>query len=60
MAHDTRLVVMVAFAGGNLIDIAGPLQAFASADELSTGGDRHYRLITVSEQGGPVVTSPGG
>ena len=53
-----RLVVMVAFAGGNLIDIAGPLQAFASADELTPRDRRRYRLVTVSEHGGPVATSP--
>ncbi len=54
-----RLVVMVAFAGGNLIDIAGPMQAFASADELSRPDRRRYRLLTVSEFGGPIETSPG-
>jgi len=54
-----RLVVMVAFAGGNLIDIAGPLQAFASADELSSPGRRNYRLCLVSEAGGPITTAPG-
>lgn len=54
-----RLVAMVAFPGGNLIDIAGPLQAFASADELSPPDRRRYRLTTVSAAGGPVVTSPG-
>ena len=53
-----RLVVMVAFPHGNLIDIAGPLQAFASADQPGNG-ERHYRLLTVSEQGGRITTSPG-
>jgi len=55
----TRLIVMVAFAGGNLIDIAGPMQAFASADDLSSHDRRNYRLLLVSEDGGPVTTSPG-
>ena len=54
-----RLVVMVAYAGVNLIDIAGPMQAFQSADELSQPDRRRYRLLTVSEAGGPIVTSPG-
>ena len=49
--RDPRLVVMVAFAGGNLIDIAGPVQAFQSADELSPPDRRRYRLLTVSETG---------
>ena len=53
-----RLVVMIAFAGGNLIDIAGPLQAFESACRLH-GGEDPYRLVTASEHGGPVKTAPG-
>ena len=56
---EPRLIVMVAFAGGNLIDIAGPLQAFASADELSSPEAHRYRLMLVSEHGGPVITAPG-
>ncbi len=52
-----RLIVMAAFPGGNLIDIAGPLQAFETASEISGGAA--YRLLTVSESGGPIVTSPG-
>jgi len=54
-----RLIVMVAFGGGNLIDIAGPLQAFASAGELQPPERKPYRLLTVSEDGGPIETSPG-
>lgn len=55
-----RLVVMLAFANGNLIDIAGPLQAFDTARRLhGDGGDVPYRLVTASEHGGPVVTAPG-
>lgn len=54
-----RLVVMVAFAGVNLIDIAGPLQAFASASELQGPDSRRYRMMVASERGGPVVTAPG-
>lgn len=54
-----RLVVMFAFEGGNLIDIAGPLQAFETADRMRPGGTAGYRLMTVSEQGGPVTTAPG-
>lgn len=50
---------MLAFNGGNLIDIAGPLQAFASANLLRPAGTPPYRLVTVSEQGGSIVTAPG-
>src|SRR3569833_1067849 len=59
MAERDRLVVMLVFAGGNLIDVAGPLQAFASANELRAKGAPGYRLMTVSEHGGAVVTAPG-
>ena len=56
---EPRLVVMVAYAGGNLIDIAGPMQAFQTANEFSPPDLRQYRLTTVSEAGGPITTSPG-
>jgi transcriptional regulator GlxA family with amidase domain len=48
---------MVAFANGNLIDIAGPMQAFATAGEIRD--EAPYRLLLVSEDGGPVATAPG-
>ena len=54
-----RLVAMLAFPGGNLIDVAGPLQAFASANLLRPAGTPGYRLLTVSERGGTVATAPG-
>lgn len=54
-----RLVVMVAYRGVNLIDVAGPMQAFQTADELAPHGPRAYRLVTVSQAGGPITTSPG-
>lgn len=50
-----RLVVVVAFAGVNLIDLTGPLQVFDTADP--TG--QTYRLVTASETGAPVRTAPG-
>ena len=54
-----RLVVMLTFPGANLIDIAGPLQAFATATNHRAKGAAGYRLMTVSEHGGQVVTAPG-
>lgn len=54
-----RLVVMLAFPGANLIDIAGPLQAFATASNHRMKGAAAYRLMTVSEHGGQVITAPG-
>ena len=51
---------MLAYGGVNLIDVAGPLQAFESADQANaTAGTPAYRLITASEDGGPVRTAPG-
>lgn len=51
-----RLVVVLAFDQANLIDIAGPLQAFDTANRL---GAPTYRLVTASAEGGPVATAPG-
>ena len=50
-----RLIVVLAFPGVNLIDLTGPLQVFDTADP--TG--QTYRLVTVSEAGASVRTSPG-
>lgn len=56
-----RLIAVIAYAGGNLIDIAGPLQAFATANEIAgeMTGATSYQLVTVSEMGGPITTAPG-
>lgn len=55
-----RLAVMIAYPGVNLIDVAGPLQAFESANFLTRQGQSAaYRLVTASERGGPVRTAPG-
>lgn len=50
---------MLAFDGGNLVDVAGPLQAFDSANHLRPPGTPGYRLLTVSEHGGAIISSPG-
>lgn len=55
-----RLVVILAFDNVNLIDIAGPLQAFRTANDADTNsGVPTYRLVTASESGGLVLTEPG-
>jgi len=55
-----KLVVMLAFDGGNLIDIAGPLQAFDTAGRVGKSDETvTYRLVTASERGGPVRSAPG-
>jgi transcriptional regulator GlxA family with amidase domain len=55
-----RLVVVLAFEGAQLLDIAGPLQTFASANEIAKdGGDAPYRLVVASRRGGVMRTSSG-
>ena len=50
-------IVLLAFPNGQLLDIAGPLQMFAGAnDELSR---QIYRIEIVAPQAGPFATSSG-
>lgn len=51
-----RDVVIIAFEGAQLLDIAGPLQTFATARDL---GAAPYRLTVVSRPGGAIATSSG-
>ncbi len=55
-----RLVVVLAFEAVQLLDVAGPVQTFASTNEIvkETRGAR-YRVVVVSRRGGPVCTSAG-
>ncbi len=59
-----RLVVVLAFEGAQLLDVAGPVQTFASANEIAnkTAKGAHgapYRVVVVSRRGGPVTTTSG-
>jgi transcriptional regulator GlxA family with amidase domain len=55
-----RLVVVLAFEGVQLLDVAGPVQAFASANELAKGASgAPYRIVVVSRRGGPLSSSAG-
>src|SRR5215472_11339758 len=60
-----RRVVIVAFDAAQLLDIAGPLQTFATTCELFAGrGEtadprRPYDIVLVSRTGGPVRTTSG-
>ena len=50
-------IVLLAFPNGQLLDIAGPLQMFAGAnDELSR---QVYRIEIAAPQAGPFATSSG-
>jgi transcriptional regulator GlxA family with amidase domain len=57
----TRLVVFLAYDDMNLLDLAGPLQAFATANRISQGrgGPAIYETIVASARGGSVISSAG-
>jgi transcriptional regulator GlxA family with amidase domain len=55
-----RLIVLLAFEGVQLLDVAGPVQTFASANEMAKEAhNTPYRIVVVSRRGGPLVTSAG-
>jgi transcriptional regulator GlxA family with amidase domain len=60
-----RLIVVLAFENVQLLDVAGPVQTFASANEMvcgTRGAPTHgapYRIVVVSLRRGPVRSSSG-
>ncbi|MGR3866986.1 GlxA family transcriptional regulator [Streptomyces graminifolii] len=54
---DTKKVVVVAYDGAKLMDLAGPLQAFSEANFLD--GRPVYEVVLASEDGGAVRTDTG-
>ena len=56
-----RAIEMVAFANAQLLDIAGPLQAFATANDLACLARRPppYSLKVVAREAGPLASSAG-
>lgn len=56
-----RRVVFLAYDDMNLLDLAGPLQAFATANRIgqSTGGAAMYETVVASARGGSVTSSAG-
>ncbi|WP_253716999.1 GlxA family transcriptional regulator [Sphingomonas sp. AP4-R1] len=53
-------VVLLAYDGMNLLDLAGPLQALSTANRSApSGGAARYETIVASGEGGPIVTSSG-
>jgi len=55
-----RLVVVLAFEGVQLLDVAGPVQTFASANEIARDANgAPYRIVVVSRRGGPLCSSAG-
>jgi transcriptional regulator GlxA family with amidase domain len=55
--HERRKIVIVAYERAKLLDITGPLQAFS--DARLEDGRAAYRVMLVSEFGGPVATDTG-
>ncbi|MGK3990268.1 helix-turn-helix domain-containing protein [Sorangium sp. So ce136] len=55
-----RLVVLLAFEGVALLDLAGPLEAFTVAATLrAPGAPPPYRAVVASTAGGPLRTTTG-
>jgi transcriptional regulator GlxA family with amidase domain len=53
-------VVLLAYDGMNLLDLAGPLQALTTANRsVPMGAPARYALIVASEQGGQVIMGSG-
>lgn len=55
-AKAARHVAVLIYPGITLMDVAGPMQVFATAADVCTGA---YRLVLASVEGGPVVTDTG-
>jgi transcriptional regulator GlxA family with amidase domain len=55
--HERRKIVIVAYERTKLMDITGPLQAFS--DARMEDGRPAYRVVLVSEAGGPIATDTG-
>jgi transcriptional regulator GlxA family with amidase domain len=57
----TRTIEILTFADGQLLDVAGPMQVFASCNDLTSepGGAPAYLLRTVAAGGGQVTMSAG-
>lgn len=53
-------VVLLAYDGMNLLDLAGPLQALATANRSAPpAGPARYETLVASAEGGAVITSSG-
>ena len=57
----TRLIDILTFEGGQLLDVAGPLQVFASCNSLlrRSGEPNAYQMRVLAKDGGVVTTSSG-
>ncbi|MCV2371416.1 DJ-1/PfpI family protein, partial [Paucibacter oligotrophus] len=60
-AEGRRTVVIVAYAGCQSLDVAGPWEVFSKANGFcqSAGRAPPYRLLLASPEGGPVTSNSG-
>lgn len=60
-ALPTRRVAVVLFEGFTVLDVYGPVQAFAAATLRREDGSfhRHFQIVTVAKQAGPVKAGEG-
>ena len=54
-----RLVELLAFPQVQILDVTGPLQVFATANDIAGGNIRPYAIQVVSQAGGSVTSSSG-
>ena len=58
-AHPTRKVMMLAFAECQILDVTGPLEILAAANELNPSAPPPYAIELVAERAGPLNTTSG-
>ena len=60
-ANMPRIVHVLAFDNAQVLDVTGPLQVFASANDLARqrGLPLPYAVTVIADQAGPVMTSAG-
>jgi transcriptional regulator GlxA family with amidase domain len=60
-ALPTRRVAVVLFEGFTVLDVYGPVQAFAAAHQRQEDGSihRHFQIVTVARTAGPVKSGEG-
>lgn len=56
---ETRRVMMLAFADCQILDVTGPLEILASANELNPDAPPPYAIELVAEAAGPLKTTAG-
>src|SRR6185503_16664229 len=60
-ALTTRRLAVILFEGFTVLDVYGPVQAFAMAGMIKPDGTRHryFEIVTVAREAGPVKSGEG-